>query len=157
MAEAEEIKRIPLFRVSTQVSCDSGMASYAFDARNTSSHLHHRGLCQTSHMLQSPSQESLDSPIDRRSDYYRQTARQTSKSHRPPRQPLVTLPNVLTFIRLLLVPVLGVLWFAEIPSSAFCCTMVFSAASATDWLDGFLARKVRPQAHGLKHLPRMPT
>jgi hypothetical protein len=86
-------------------------------------------------------QESLDSPIDRRSDYYRQTARQAPPA-RPPRQPLVTIPNVLTFIRLFLVPVLGLVWFSERELAPICCTAVFTAASATDWLDGFLARKV---------------
>ena len=56
-----------------------------------------------------PAQESLDSPIDRRSDYYRQRARE----QRPPGaavqqaplepQPLLTVPNALTFLRVLLV------------------------------------------------------
>ena len=54
-------------------------------------------------------QESLDSPIDRRSDYYRQRARQKrppqlqASSAAPPAQRLLTAPNVLTFLRVLLV------------------------------------------------------
>ena len=50
-------------------------------------------------------QESLDSPIDRRSDYYRKRARQKrqASSSTPPAQRLLTAPNVLTFLRVLLV------------------------------------------------------
>lgn len=54
-------------------------------------------------------QESMDSPIDRRSDYYRQRARQKrpaqpqATSSGPPAQRLLTAPNVLTFLRVLLV------------------------------------------------------
>ena len=53
-------------------------------------------------------QESLVSPIDRRSDFYRHAA--LVAPHSRDRQPLMTIPNVLTFFRLLLVPVLLALW-----------------------------------------------
>lgn len=43
-------------------------------------------------------QESLVSPIDRRSDFYRQQARHIAHPT-PERQPLMTIPNVLTFFR----------------------------------------------------------
>ena len=96
-----------------------------------------------------PSEESFDSPIDRRSDYYRQQAWQ-HRTHggkaspaAPQRQPLLTLPNVLTLMRLVLVPVLVLLWDVQLPWVPVTCAALFVAASLTDWLDGYLARKVR--------------
>ena len=95
-----------------------------------------------------PSEESFDSPIDRRSDYYRQQAWQ-HRTHgkaspaAPQRQPLLTLPNVLTLMRLVLVPVLVLLWDVQQPWVPVTCAALFVAASLTDWLDGYLARKVR--------------
>ena len=43
-------------------------------------------------------QESFDSPIDRRSDYYRRSVRLQNEAHPQP-EPLLTAPNVLTFLR----------------------------------------------------------
>lgn len=93
-------------------------------------------------------QESLSSPIDRRSDYYRQRAReqqqqpqsQASQSAKP--QPLLTAPNVLTFLRLLLVPVLVVLWFLPHRLASIASALTFIFAAITDWADGYLARRV---------------
>ena len=52
-----------------------------------------------------------------------------------------TIPNVLTIIRMLLIPVFVVLFFheEEIRWGSLC---VFCAASLTDMLDGYLARKL---------------
>ena len=52
------------------------------------------------------------SPLDRRSEAYRHAAASVVASgHIPPKaQPIMTIPNVLTFIRLLLVPVLLLMW-----------------------------------------------
>ena len=93
-------------------------------------------------------QESLSSPIDRRSDYYRQRAReqqpavQGSQGAKP--QPLLTAPNVLTFLRLLMVPVLVVLWFLPHRLAPLASALTFIFAAITDWADGYLARRVRP-------------
>lgn len=93
-------------------------------------------------------QESLSSPIDRRSDYYRQRAReqqptaQGSQGAKP--QPLLTAPNVLTFLRLLMVPVLVVLWFLPHRLAPLASALTFILAAITDWADGYLARRVRP-------------
>lgn len=93
-----------------------------------------------------PSEESFDSPIDRRSDYYRQQAWQHKVQGKvqaaPKRQPLVTLPNVLTFLRLIMVPVLVTIWGNTAAHVPITCASLFVAASLTDWLDGYLARKV---------------
>ena len=91
-------------------------------------------------------QESLSSPIDRRSDYYRQRVReqqlqpQSQAGSRP--QPLLTAPNVLTFARLLMVPVLVVLWFLPHRLASMASALTFIFAAITDWADGYLARRV---------------
>ena len=50
-----------------------------------------------------------------------------------------TIPNVLTIIRMILIPVFVVLFFKGHKIAALC---VFCAASLTDMLDGYLARKL---------------
>lgn len=50
-----------------------------------------------------------------------------------------TIPNVLTIIRIILIPVFVVLFFKGEKIAALC---VFCAASLTDMLDGYLARKL---------------
>ena len=50
-----------------------------------------------------------------------------------------TIPNVLTMIRMILIPVFAVLFFNDRKMAALA---VFCAASFTDFLDGFLARKL---------------
>ena len=50
-----------------------------------------------------------------------------------------TIPNVLTMIRLILIPVFVVLFFSGLRKAAL---SVFVAASLTDMLDGYLARKL---------------
>ena len=53
-----------------------------------------------------------------------------------------TVPNVLTMIRLLLVPVFVVVYFRTAAEPKYAALAVFAAASLTDMLDGFLARKL---------------
>lgn len=93
------------------------------------------------------SSESFDSPIDRRSDYYRQRVREGSGplAQRPAAkpQPLLTPPNVLTLFRIALVPVFAILWFLPIHLSPLLCAITFNLAALTDWADGFLARKLQ--------------
>ena len=50
-----------------------------------------------------------------------------------------TIPNVLTILRIILIPVFVVLFFKGQKIAALC---VFCAASLTDMLDGYLARKL---------------
>lgn len=65
----------------------------------------------------------------------------------------MNLPNKLTFLRLLLIPVFVLLtaipfeWGtlnllgSEIPYALFLATIIFILASMTDWLDGYIARR----------------
>ena len=52
----------------------------------------------------------------------------------------VNVPNVLTVLRILLVPVLVVALLDETPNGDVFAAIVFAAASLTDMLDGYLAR-----------------
>ena len=51
-----------------------------------------------------------------------------------------TLPNVLTVLRILLVPVLVVALLEQTPNGDVVAAVVFAIASATDFVDGYLAR-----------------
>lgn len=99
-----EIKRVPLFRVSTQVqsALPTPLPLHAL-ARLLLAVLAcmHEGFHGVPRVNSQPlrcsisAQESLDSPIDRRSDYYRQKALlQQFKSGTLQPQPLLTPPNV---------------------------------------------------------------
>ena len=50
------------------------------------------------------------------------------------------VPNVLTMLRILLVPVIVVALLGETPHGDLVAAVVFAFASATDWVDGWLAR-----------------
>ena len=49
---------------------------------------------------------------------------------------------MVTVFRIFLIPVLVVLYFWELPNREILITGVFVLAAITDWLDGFLARKL---------------
>lgn len=107
--------------------------------------------------------ESFDSPIDRRSQLYRDAARQRASSvvgqeervsekhhgaidavHDPLRRRhyIFTLPTVLTILRMICVPVLVMFWFLDHTHAPVVTASLFIIASITDWLDGFLARQL---------------
>lgn len=52
----------------------------------------------------------------------------------------LNLPNLLTVLRIMLVPVLVVALLGNTPSGDVLAAVVFAAASATDFVDGYLAR-----------------
>ena len=54
---------------------------------------------------------------------------------------IFNIPNLLSFSRILAVPIFIVLMLEPSPVRALLAGVVFSLASATDWLDGHLARK----------------
>src|SRR5688572_22215341 len=57
------------------------------------------------------------------------------------REANVTLPNLLTFSRLLLIPIFIMLFSLPTPARSLAAATVFGFASATDLLDGYLARR----------------
>lgn len=55
---------------------------------------------------------------------------------------LYNLPNLLTFLRILLIPVLVLVFYLPVYWGAAAATAVFVLAALTDWLDGYLARRL---------------
>ena len=53
----------------------------------------------------------------------------------------MNLPNKLTLMRVILIPVYLVLWHLEFPGNNYAALAVFVVASLTDFLDGYIARK----------------
>ncbi len=50
-------------------------------------------------------------------------------------------PNILTLIRMILIPVFVMFYFISMPGWNIYAAVIFIIAAATDWLDGYLARK----------------
>jgi CDP-diacylglycerol--glycerol-3-phosphate 3-phosphatidyltransferase len=53
------------------------------------------------------------------------------------------IPNILTLLRIILIPVLVLVFYAPSPWSHLVSTAVFGLAAVTDWLDGYLARRLK--------------
>lgn len=51
------------------------------------------------------------------------------------------LPNLLTWLRIVLIPVLGLIFLLPYPWSDAAAAALFAFAGLTDWLDGYLARR----------------
>jgi CDP-diacylglycerol--glycerol-3-phosphate 3-phosphatidyltransferase len=49
-------------------------------------------------------------------------------------------PNILTFIRILIIPIFVLIFYLPLKSGHAVTSILFALACATDWLDGFLAR-----------------
>ena len=56
-------------------------------------------------------------------------------------QDLWNLPNILTMARIAVIPVICVLLAIDKPMAGVAAAALFGAAAATDWLDGYIARK----------------
>ena len=56
----------------------------------------------------------------------------------------MTLPNLLTWLRMLAIPLLVAVFFLPVSQGAMnvAATSLFIAAAVTDWIDGWLARKL---------------
>lgn len=55
---------------------------------------------------------------------------------------LTSLPNLLTLMRILLIPVFILVFYLPLPWSRGLAAAIFALASFTDWLDGYLARRL---------------
>lgn len=53
----------------------------------------------------------------------------------------MNLPNLLTVLRVAVIPVVLVLFYLPIEHSRQIATLLYAAACVTDWIDGYLARK----------------
>jgi len=56
--------------------------------------------------------------------------------------PIWNLPNILTLLRIASIPVMTVLLLSPSKDAGFWAAALFSLASITDWLDGYLARRM---------------
>ena len=54
----------------------------------------------------------------------------------------MNLPNALTLARILLIPVFVVVFFLPAEGARAAAALLFGAAACTDWLDGYLARRL---------------
>ncbi len=53
-----------------------------------------------------------------------------------------TIPNILTVLRIALIPVLMLVYYLPYPWAHLLSTAVFGLAALTDWFDGYLARRL---------------
>lgn len=53
-----------------------------------------------------------------------------------------TLPNILTFIRILFIPLLVLVYYLPMEGRYLLSAAIFGLAALTDWFDGYLARKL---------------
>ncbi|GFE58397.1 CDP-diacylglycerol--glycerol-3-phosphate 3-phosphatidyltransferase [Geobacter sp. AOG1] len=56
--------------------------------------------------------------------------------------PIWNIPNILTLLRIAAIPVLAVLLLSPSREAGFWAAALFAVASITDWLDGYLARRM---------------
>ncbi|HPX60336.1 MAG TPA: CDP-diacylglycerol--glycerol-3-phosphate 3-phosphatidyltransferase [Deltaproteobacteria bacterium] len=57
--------------------------------------------------------------------------------------PVFNLPNMLTMLRIAAIPLMAAMLTSPSREAGFWAAVVFSAAAFTDWLDGYLARRMR--------------
>ena len=51
-------------------------------------------------------------------------------------------PNILTLLRIVLIPVFVLLFYMPVTWGRMACAVVFLVAAVTDWVDGYLARRL---------------
>jgi CDP-diacylglycerol--glycerol-3-phosphate 3-phosphatidyltransferase len=54
----------------------------------------------------------------------------------------INIPNTLTIMRILLIPVLVVVFYMPFKHHLLVAALIFTVAAVTDWLDGYLARRL---------------
>lgn len=53
----------------------------------------------------------------------------------------MNIPNILTIVRLILVPVFIIVFFSKVPHAMLISFIIFIVSGLTDFLDGYIARK----------------
>jgi CDP-diacylglycerol--glycerol-3-phosphate 3-phosphatidyltransferase len=56
---------------------------------------------------------------------------------------MLNLPNILTLVRILVIPFFITVYYLPIASAHVAATILFTLACITDWLDGYLARSLK--------------
>ena len=56
---------------------------------------------------------------------------------------LTSWPNLFTLMRILLIPIFIIVFYLPISWAHKAAALIFALASFTDWLDGYLARKLK--------------
>ncbi|HAI59894.1 MAG TPA: CDP-diacylglycerol--glycerol-3-phosphate 3-phosphatidyltransferase [Xanthomonadaceae bacterium] len=54
---------------------------------------------------------------------------------------MLTIPTALTLFRIVLIPVMVIVFYAPIEHHRFWAALVFAVGALTDWLDGWIARR----------------
>ncbi|MBR7888351.1 CDP-diacylglycerol--glycerol-3-phosphate 3-phosphatidyltransferase [Marinomonas sp. A79] len=54
----------------------------------------------------------------------------------------MNIPNILTSVRIFMIPVLVAVYYLPWEGRFHACAIIFALAAVTDWLDGYLARKL---------------
>lgn len=60
-----------------------------------------------------------------------------------PYDQVINLPNVLTMMRIMVIPLLVVFYYLPVSWAHLAAAILFAIASITDWLDGYLARYLK--------------
>jgi CDP-diacylglycerol--glycerol-3-phosphate 3-phosphatidyltransferase len=55
----------------------------------------------------------------------------------------ISIPNIITTVRIGLIPLMVLLFYLPFKGHYLATAIVFTVASVTDWLDGYLARKLK--------------
>jgi len=56
---------------------------------------------------------------------------------------MFTWPNILTLVRIIVIPLLVLFFYLPVSWGHLAATIIFTIASITDWLDGYLARYLK--------------
>ena len=62
----------------------------------------------------------------------------------------LNIPTILTFLRIALIPVFVVAYYLPYAWAPFAAALIFIIAGATDWLDGYLARRLKQSISALR-------
>lgn len=53
------------------------------------------------------------------------------------------LPNIISLLRILVIPIFVLIFYLPFPGAHLTAALIFTLASITDWLDGYLARSLK--------------
>ena len=59
---------------------------------------------------------------------------------------IYTIPNIITFIRIFLIPIILYLLFSENPNIVLIAGLLFIISSVSDYFDGYLARTLNQRS-----------